>query len=167
MQSRPSFSTITVSQPFIRGFGQLIVRTGRHKIAGRERGDGGASTEIVGRFPNARSPGRLQSRLQRCSREYRTTYGTVISKRHKKEEKKKAKPVGRKSVGGYNVKVMKEGWTGIGWGRPRPGEHFCCELAFLTCQTPTTALAIKMSRMTNGSTNAVIESSSSSKKAKT
>ena len=46
-------------------------------------------------------------------------------------------------------------------------EHSCCELAFLTCQTPTMALAIKMSRMTNGSTKAVIESSSSSKKANT
>ena len=38
--------------------------------------------------------------------------------------------------------------------------------AFLSCQTPTQALAIKMSKMTKGSTKAVIESSSS-KKAKT
>ena len=37
----------------------------------------------------------------------------------------------------------------------------------LTCQTPTIALAIKMRRMTKGSTNAVMDSSSSSKKAKT
>jgi len=35
----------------------------------------------------------------------------------------------------------------------------------LTCHTPTQALAIKISRMTKGSTKAVTESSSSSKKA--
>ena len=37
----------------------------------------------------------------------------------------------------------------------------------LTCQTPTMALAIKMSRITKGSTNAVIDPSSSSKNAST
>ena len=37
----------------------------------------------------------------------------------------------------------------------------------LTCHTPTMALAIKMSRITKGSTNAVIDPSSSSKNAST
>ena len=41
------------------------------------------------------------------------------------------------------------------------------KLKILTCQTPTIALAIKIRRMTKGSTNAVMDSSSSSKKAKT
>jgi len=39
--------------------------------------------------------------------------------------------------------------------------------AFLSCQTPTIALAIRMSNITNGSTKAVTVSSVSSKKAKT
>jgi len=38
---------------------------------------------------------------------------------------------------------------------------------WLACQTPTTALAMRMSRMTNGSTNAVIWSSDSSNQAST
>ena len=39
--------------------------------------------------------------------------------------------------------------------------------AFLSCQTPTMALAMRISKMTKGSTNAVTVSSFSSKKAKT
>lgn len=37
----------------------------------------------------------------------------------------------------------------------------------ITCQTPTTAFAIKINRITKGSTNAVNESSCSSKRANT
>ena len=99
------------------------VRSGdekRHEIAGREKedeGDGGTSTEIVGSFPNTRSPGRLQSRRHRRERDARRsivlpTYGwgaAVISKRHKKE-KKKAK------AGKVTASRL---WTGQGPGCPR------------------------------------------------
>lgn len=40
-------------------------------------------------------------------------------------------------------------------------------LLLITCQTPTTAFAIKINRITKGSTNAVNESSCSSKRANT
>ena len=53
------------------------------------------------------------------------------------------------------------------WDQTNFHEFFVlCDFG-LTCQTPTIALAIKMRRMTKGSTNAVMDSSSSSKKAKT
>ena len=84
-----------LSRPFIRGFGQLGAGT-RRDTRLPEEGDGGTSTEIVGSFPNTRSPGRLQSRRHSGERDARRsivlpTYGwgaAVISKRHKKEKKK-------------------------------------------------------------------------------
>ena len=146
------------------------VRSGdekRHEIAGRGRedeGDGGTSTEIVGSFPNTRSPGRLQSRRHREGRETleevsyyllmdgaRRSFQKGIRKKRKRQRPEKLQLQGYAQDRGRGVR----------------GQHFCFELAFLTCQTPTMALAIRMSRMTNGSTKAVIESSSSSKKANT
>ena len=84
-----------LSRPFIRGFGQLGAGT-RRDTRLPEEGDGGTSTEIVGSFPDTRSPGRLQSRRHSGERDARRsivlpTYGwgaAVISKRHEKEKKK-------------------------------------------------------------------------------
>ena len=159
-----------LSRPFIRGFGQLGAGTRRDtrlpEEGGREdEGDGAAGQEqkLLAPFPTQEvqgdcSPDGIEGRetLKEVSYYLLMDGARRSFQKGMRKKRKRQRP----------EKLQLQG-CGQDRGRGVRGQHFCCELAFLTCQTPTMALAIRMSRMTNGSTKAVIESSSSSKKANT
>ena len=154
-------------RPFIRGFGQLRAGTRRDTRLPEERrrmrGTAGQVQKLLAAFPTQEvqgdcSPDGIEGRETLEEVSYyllmdgaRRSFQKGIRKKRKRQRPEKLQ------LQGY----------GQDRGRGVRGQHFCFELAFLTCQTPTMALAIRMSRMTNGSTKAVIESSSSSKKANT